>query len=673
MPPQLVVADAPFKVYPGGVIALRCVDWLGPARGTLTTEIDARAITGQVVRDEQKVTTSLFSGWVAAFAEADDTLVVDFSLLPLELNMTYAMFVSSLIEGDWDETNNDTYRSSDQAHFVYGCNLGYYGASEFATTEATFNSIDVQSRGLDHYVICNFSGNWHIGDVVGTEVVRFRAYSRTGTTISYLLDQIFLVPYVADAAPHGVDNSWRAKDFKQVPGGGSSFGSLSLTDGTFVDGADAGDANGKFTWMPVTGGADHQSGWTSQDGGGDFQRKAAYSGAEYMLRVVKDDFYDLWDTRPAPDIEPAAAHCYSACGQHYRSIRTWVNDTFTRTENWPTQAQGGSWGRTPEGFGWDVIVTTGGTPQFAAVDGTKGIHRLGGIVDGSSSVQTNLGFNDATSALLSMADVTVSGKFLVTGGAWFDGNTTAQVRIALPYRGTDQITPAIRFNPIGETWELVSFHALAGLGTTLHGPVNISSWYAQDSYVAWKLELKRYLIRVKVWDATGAEPGAWDFEGFITLNKAGVTKFYDYASDLDLTTEINDNRHLTVDSSHNDAVTVWATHWDDIVIEYNPYGNRDDVSIATERPHGTKVGEIVVPNGAQHMIYWGARDWTDLDAFNDSVLAFSSRIWSDPAAAELQQARLLWYWFRSGRMDIVSMNWREADRTGVATRVLVGG
>lgn len=677
--PELVIADAPFKTYPGGVIALRCTDWLGPARGTLSTEVDARAITGEAVRDDQKVTTSIFSSSVAAFAEAEDTLVVDFSTLPLELGgdndgMTYAMFISMLIEGDWDPTNNDTYRSSYQSLFTFGCNLGYFGGNQIATTEATFNSIIFKPRGLDHFHIVNFSGNWHIGDVDGTEEIHFRAYSRTGTTISWLLDQIFLVPYVGDFDLHG-SSGWRQEDFKQVAGGSNDFGSLSLTDGTFVDGADGGDDNGKFTWMPFQSLADQQSDWSGQDGGGDFQKKSDYDDAEYMLRVVEDDFFDLWDSRPSPDIEPSTAHCYSACGQHYRPATTWVDDEFTRTVNWPAPTRGGSWGHTPEGFGWSVIFSplSGGADPYAAVDGTKGIHRMGGIVGGTSTVQTNLGLSDTARALMAMADVTASGKFLVTGGAWFDGNTTAQVRMMLPYRGLDQISPAIFFDPIAETWSLLSYQLLAGAGTTLHGPVDISSWYAQDSYVGWKMELKRYLIRVKVWDATGAEPGAWDFEGFITLNLGGVTKTYDYDDNLGLTTEVNDNRHLTLDSKHNDAIAVWATHWDDILIEYDPYGDRDDVSIATERPHGTKVGEIVVPDGAQHLVYWGSRDWTDLDAFGDSVLAFSSRIWNDPGAAELQQARLLWYLFRSGRGGLIPMNWRSSTRKGVTHRILVGG
>lgn len=654
MPPQLVVADAPFKVYPAGVIALRATDWLGVARGTLTTEADARAINGEVVRDTQQVTNSIFSAFNAAFAEAEDTLTIDFALLPVEIDMTYAMHLSFLIEGDWDPTTQDTYRASTQAAFANACHLGFYGDSALFLSESDTGSIQVKPRGLDHYLISQFGGTWCIDDVVGDEVLHIRAYARTGTTIEFLLDQVFLIPHVRDGDVHTGD--WRNDDFMAVPGAHNDFGSIDMSSGDFVDGADGGDANGKFTWQPYQYGSDEQSNWTGSDGGGDFQKKAAYAGAEYMLRATDEDPYSLYDTSTAPDSEPSSSVCYAAAGPYYRPATAWVEDDFSRTV---AAYSGGTlsslgWGTSPQGFGWMTQNLLGGS---CSVNGSVGIHRHAGVIGGGSVQKSELGVDGAT-ATLRLGDFTASGKVLVTStGTWFDAGTDAHILIGTATFSAD-MGYYIWIDPIAQTWEIRSYHS-AVLFTVVHGPVDISSWYAEDAFIGWKFEIKRYLLRVKVWEDAAGEPGTWDYEDFRSLLDGATPVDYDYASDLYLTIRERQDRFLDLVSGHDDALLVWETHWDDIKVEYTPYGSREDVSIATERPHGTKAGEIVIPDGAQQMVYWGKRDWTDLN-FGIPCLVFSSRIWSAVGAAELQQARLLWYWFRSGRGGIISMNWSQA-------------
>ena len=105
MAAQLVVAAAPYKLYAGGVIAFRCIDWLGPARGSLSTEADARSIEGDVVRDTQLTASVIRTAGLTAFQNADDTLTIDVTGIPVEQGLEYYGFFSATIEGDFDDTS----------------------------------------------------------------------------------------------------------------------------------------------------------------------------------------------------------------------------------------------------------------------------------------------------------------------------------------------------------------------------------------------------------------------------------------------------------------------------------------------------------------------------------------------------------------------------------------
>lgn len=670
---QLVVADAAFKVYPGGVIVLRAVDWMGPARGTLVSVVDTRAITGQAVKDTQKVSNSIFSDAVGAYQAAADTLVIDLAMLPLEIlpvpGMTYGLWASVLIEGDWDPANNDTYRGSNQHEFAFACAFGLHGVSTFTTSNPRF--VHYQARNREHFILTMFGGLTLFEALNPPGTLRMRAYGRTATTIVYLIDQLFLVPFVLSGVRAG---EWRPIDFDAVGGSYNDFASVKATDGP-----DGGDLNGKFTLQPYPV-QEIQTNYTGGDGGGDYQRKSAYVDAERMFRITPGDFEDIENSQTGAE---ASAHGYSFGGVNYRPVATWVDDQFTRTANWPSPTQAGSsWGTTPEGFGWVAQTSPAGpNPTYAAVDGTKGIIHHGSFLNGTT-VNVTLGDTDGTRARIRGEDFTFSGKFLVhaVDVPWFDGTTKAAIKMAMqgPLSGSNFLPSYyIEVDPLGKRWWLVRGDIRSAIppasADILFGPVDISAWYAEDSYIGWKIEIKRFLIRVKLWDATGAEPGAWDFSGFRPLFKSPSWSAYPYGDDLDISARhsVFRPRVLTVAF---DTLGQWETWWDDIKLAYDPYGDRKDVSVALERPEGTKIGEIVIPKGAQNMVYWGAKDWTEDDGFGSFVLVYSARTWNDPTAAELQRAEYIASYFRSLHKDftLVSMNWRSSDRQAAARRVLVG-
>jgi hypothetical protein len=634
------------------VIALRCVDWMAAARGGLSSESDARASSGQAVRDSQKVTSSIRTAGVTAFQEAKDTLEIDFSLVPVEIDMTYAVFLSYLIEGDWDVTNDDTLRFATQMTFASACEIGWYGDSVFFLNDSDWAQLKSKQRMKDSYSMSTyFTGTIHIGDVVGTEVLHWRAYAQSGTTIELLLDQIILLPYVLS----GTHNGWQASDFRAVAGAFSDFSTVLLEDGD-----DGGDANGKFTWHAYPENDSAEVDWSGDDGGGDFQKKAAYADAEYMIHVIPDDNVGPFEDSQTLDKAPATA--YALLGARYREVQTFVSDNFSRTVG------SNQWGVGPQGFGYTMHIGTGAS---ASVNGSVGILGSGGP---SNSASVGAWLNGSTvSARVAAANMTFSGVATFTSfSAGVDPDRLA--RLKMGFRRPTDVG--------GENLWYISIDLLAGSWTLARSgtvaftsPVDISAWLAEDSPIGFKVEIKRYLMRAKVWDATGAEPVAWDVEVFRPLFVGATWYAYPYAGAGQLLHQvagillspgvINDNR---------DTGETWESHWDNFLVEYDPYGDPADMSVAIEQPVGTKRAEIDVPFGSDYFVHLGAREWSNFDSFAspDPYMDFSARVWNNPAAAELQRAEAHFWWFRISRFNLVSMNWRSGDRRSGSNRVLVG-
>jgi len=74
---------------------------------------------------------------------------------------------------------------------------------------------------------------------------------------------------------------------------------------------------------------------------------------------------------------------------------------------------------------------------------------------------------------------------------------------------------------------------------------------------------------------------------------------------------------------------------------------------AIEKPDGTLIDQIEIPYGAPYFVYWGKRDWShvDTDLFPYPLLDYSTRVWNDPAAAELQRAGSYFEYFYVPRGD----------------------
>lgn len=727
MAPELVIANSAYKVYPGGVIALRCSDWLGPARATLSTEADARSVCGTVVRDAQKVTTSIFDTdridlEPSAYQEADPTLVIDTSLIPeLELSqMNYRALVSILIEGDWDPTNNDTTRGGSQELFANACWMGLHG-DDGRPADTNPNDCNIyMPRGLDSYRYTAFVAVLRWG--APTEII-VKAYSQTGTTIEWLLDQIILLPYLSS----GVSGDWTNDDFELVDGQIGSFENVYALDPTtvpgswpeaWVDGADGGDSNSKFTWQPLPY---RQQTFLTLDGGGDYQK----DDSEYMARVRSDlngdgswsDFEFLRDSEDTLKQDPPS-HCYGLHGPLYMPAQTWVDEDFARNTGGDhlygandQHFEDHEWGTTPEGFYWRPDGIFG--PTFDAGVGHdhggalycdslgRGViaNRVGdNPVDTGAVLQVTAGIANG-GAGLNADHVRIVGSFevenmeptlpdsmpftqqplwIATFNRLFVGQGRNGVAILMDMRtgkwlfGMGDVAPAYLDNP-----------GLDTEGDILYGPTT-ETWWDYDVRIGFRIEVHRFIVRVKLWEYAAGEPGAWTFEGPMAIRR-GVfidRRDYPYGDDLHYSIEEGFNPlnihtlNLSQGSAnHRFAGSYAVKFYNDLVITYDPEGTNESAWALMEKPEGNEVGRIEMPAGCQHLVYWGKRSWSQWEpALGSNYIDFSSKVWNDPTAAELQRSEAIWWWFRISRAGgFVSMNWRSSQRNSTSYRVLTSG
>ncbi len=680
--PELVIAAAPYKLYPGGVIALKCSEWLGDSAGA-SIESDVRAIEGEVVRDTQAYAGSLddYSARTTAISAMDDTLTIDMSTItyspqidqfgdPIKI---FAAYLSVLLEGDWDD-----YKAKDHTplRFDRACMISIHGDTGNPTPFGN-QEIGGYPRNCPQFRMIGM-WDWVTFDDF-TETLHVRAFAHADTTIELLLDQIVLVPLGG-----GSD------DYNYIEGGHNDISAVNA----IVDGADGGDANGKFTWHPRRStferGGLHDSSSGSY-GGGDYQKEKS----EYMTDVVAEDGYRLasfFDDSSLPQ-----QYAYGIVGAYHREAETYETDTFSRTES---PAFGGTFGETPKGYQYNTYPRN----SSYEVDGSRGKVHFTGIVPRDDGVaQWNL--HGGGSPGMASSDMTMSGKFevdQVSGLPIWDGTTT-EVTVFVGFAGGGsgdvQIGPglAIQFDVMNEQWRVVKVTDMVPPVSTfdlqyavvdISGWTSVSSWYAVGVEVAFRIELKRFVLRAQLWEASGTDPGegdgaTWDFEDFHPVYNnsiPGTTDWEDYPYGDDPIVAA-DWQQAQVNEFYgevrpfgyfggNGYVAQWDCYWDDLVWKFEPYGDSGDVHASLEAPKGDEIGEIDVPAGAWHFVYWGQNTYTDL-ASGEACVELATKVWSDSGAAELQRAEQpIIYILGRVASGIVVMNWRSSDR--MAQRVLVG-
>lgn len=649
--PELVIASTAAKSYPGGVIAVRCEDWLGAGRGTLTTDTDAMACTGTRVEDTQTVTQSIFDDEVAAYQEALDTLVIPMSDIAIT-DGDYQLLISYRVLGDWDVTNTDTLIGSTNIRFAWVVGLGFHGI-DFMTTEADaavemISSVDGALRA-PHYITERLASIWSIEK---TQTLTMRAFAQDGTTASWYLDQLLFLP--------------REGGTSQLRGGGFNYaatsGGVQIADVAPEDGADGGDDHGKFTaggpGIVRTTGTGHEFNdlisAQSDSAGFDYQRKSDGDDAEYLVRMNENDPEGIIGD---PDGNEVDTYAYSLHCVRYRPAHTVTEDFFSRTI---TAGGLSSWGLTPEGYHWEPGGSFGAAFDMG-VDGSEGwmLHQTGsGILEQTlGSVPHNSGGNIRLSDYWNF-----TGQVRIDGNASFiaDGDANAVANIYVePGTARYKLQLTLGNNTPG-TWSV--FHeSVPGVYDVLVGNGSITGYDIEES-VSFRIEMLRYLIRFRTWLTADAEPSTWDYEDFVAvLNYSNVDVDYPYGDDEFLGDLAHEQGLFQVQSLGGGFFSPAAVtfYWDNIKVEYDPLGDPADMTVRMESPEGTVIDDMVVPYGAAYLVYWGRRDWTELNVASPRV-NFSSKIWNESTAAELQRAETGFHYFVFRAGGVVSMLWTSA-------------
>lgn len=653
---ELVIPGSPFAVYPGGVIAVTAEDFLGPARGTLTSAVDALASSGTRVRDTQTVTTSIRTDAAGAFDEALDTLVIPLADLPLERSARYNVYVSYRIPGEWDITNIDTMLHSTQAVFTNVVRIGYYGVNGVTEAAAAFLFPRYLAR-IPHYTMGQLTSFANFDPAFG-DTMRIRAFAQDGTTAECLIDCLIFV-----VAQHSTDIDDTTTFVQTLY---TNFSS------TVTDGADGGDVYGKFTRAPAELASTESM--LSSTGGGDYQQKADGDDAEYWQRVVEGD--DLFLPPPGGGFGPGEerpAHGYTLNCVRYREAGDILFDEFDRTVSGAPDDE--QWGLTPEGYFWH----TNDQDEIAEVgDGVGKLKLPSGFILSQVNLMHTVTVPQETfvvgAQIRVWEDVDVSGKFRIEAAAnWLHqgiGTELALVDVELLSGTSTEAGFLLRFHfeeGAPDTYRY-QFQAIrfGASSNSLVGLTSLPAWYAHGDYIAFRIQLKRYIWRLKIWDPTGAEPAAWDHEGFRPIVVGSSFIVYPYSDDINVAREVYKflgMRMLMDGGIFGSVSTSWETWWDDIRIRHDPEGEPTDMLVRMEAPEGATIDEIVVPYGAPYFVYWGLQDWCDLDE-DVPKIRYSIRLWNDTegtfGAPLLQRAELVAAYFRIPlEPTIVSMNWRS--------------
>lgn len=634
MPPDLVIADTPYKTFPGGVIAVRCAEWVA-AGGSGTVVSDPLAHDGEAVADAQQV-SNIIGAATTAYDAATETL--ELIACPLEAGQEYFVFISYRIEGETDLTDTPLLKVNTNESIISGVLLGINIGTNRSFITGTSPTLPHYRQANDMAAFTSASAN---PDII------VKTAAETGTTYEIFIDQITFIPN---------------KD--------AFIGELASPDltTTIVDGADGGDDNGKFTWTPHPGVEVHS-------GAGDFQKKADFASAEWYERVVPDDAQFFADFT-----EQVTAVVYGLHGAGFRGERTWAEDTFDNRTTPSTPTPHFEFGVDPTGYGYAVDGTSSSNMY---VDGAgNGVLRVG---SGTGTLRVDWG-NAATGASVALNQgrrLNLYDQWSWTGLVTFtdDAGMVATNNVQLRFEPQKQTAGAdVDAGFITVFLHLNTWEATFPDGSTSGS--NAIAWFVQGAQLGWRIELDRYVVRYKIWDASGAEPGTWDYEEFVSINgvAGGFSNDYDYDDFVTRSARITERfDNLRVQLSVIDNVPVMSfpliLSLNYMQVTHDPQGDPGDIFAEFLSPEATTWGNIQVPYGAAYFVYWGSGKVTEQDGFGDWWLSYSSKVWDDEGLAEIQRAETVqWVMFRGEDLYLIPMNWRSADRSPRGqNRILSGG
>jgi hypothetical protein len=526
--------------HPSGLVVLRAEDFVGPARGDLTTASDSSSVVGTVVQDTQAlVVPSTFSSagtgadYPRRWALASDTLRFPIATLDPYLNGTpsFDAYVSIKVTGG--VPSNARYRETNSYFngFLGGAAVGVAWGRD-TTLNSGINIVPTSQWG-DQYLMSEPLRIFWSAISAGTNLV-LRAWGVTGGTIEHSIDLVYFIPR---------DGNLRLRySMSLFPFDIGSNGVVFQDE----DNDDTDNVIGKFSVGSTTGAGVLYQGETTVD----YQD----AGDEPTNYDITNNEWDGSDPATNP-LDPFGWISFIAA-PHYIPTTSLINDTFSgaatggsgiliaSSQGYIVNSPGNNFGGPghPNGTsGWTrdgagnlrcSIVRSTAIPAGGPYAGTPHATLWFGLEETISAGSTDprdyqpvlWGLDDFTEETTFAADkatdeVNLMVGFLATTATGSPGSvdmTTNGYGVVLSLTG-GVLTATLK---ACSTEGTPSFYT----GDDLYdfsSPITVDAAYAANTVYRVKIERRRYRVRAKVWLDGSSEPSTWDFDEYMPFRWRG--------------------------------------------------------------------------------------------------------------------------------------------------------
>lgn len=515
---------APAVRYLGGIVVVRCAEFLAGARGTLTVaDPDAQATSGKSVRDEQTA---------ASLAAAADTLSIPFSALPLDFGRDYIVQVFYRCTGSGEDDGEQHF--TERRLFAWG----FTGAGPALLTRADDGSPSAAYKrtrlsiarpwfGLqDLHVLGTGTGAFgYAVEVDPTEALNVAAFKTAGAG-AIVIDQVVMLP-AQDAFTSA------ARVYNDIGGAGylGWGGGLHPFPDHVTMAHDETDGHGGLSTASYAKGADASS-----------AEPIAADPAGFNSDFVPDATYDL----------------YALARVALLSGALLFEDDFGRCvyRGWGTASDGEAYVAL-RGLDSSYVGPEGSTYDPQGAWGSEQNYEIGDLVEGSdgngyvSTAHPNVNHDPVTDATrwapLAGCDTGIvggspGGATEADAGGWHSishayGDLVVSARasssILYAYEGTIASGVHLKWWPWGlavrgggdQYWLLAEIDtdgtlsvvlrrrdfSVAGGMVTIGGPVELASPYVPGDYYRIKLQAVGTELKGKMWADGDTEPD-WQIE-----------------------------------------------------------------------------------------------------------------------------------------------------------------
>jgi len=682
------------RTYRNGVKVFRLHDFLGPARGTLSTENDSSSVCGTVIRDTQTVSYSgsLGSETISTNLKSSgsDTARIHMDDLNLNPNFRYHLIIGAKAEGAVDPTK----RNAAHTYLQIGSNaagIGLYGAKADLIALTDIGATNAPNPLTNPYYTLLTAGTAMSPGTFteGYEWLLIRAGTGTGGTFEWVLDVLYLIPNGAYTF-NNPNNPYVANNFRYL---NSDFFDpvedfdTNVYDDSFDDVPL--DWAGQYSVMPVAP-------------QGNICLLGQNSSADYQEGNNEKSFPDItnnfttsnWQKDPSSDLTICAGSIFTPSHQI-------DEDQFDRTT---TENLNQYLGESSENRAWRILndhpMQAVGSPRGIYCDGTQMIFSKGkydldfefyfpdppdsvsgstgdpiAVQLGSTANEIGTGSTNEKHQVLNemnhciMECMVSTDHILVAGFQMYAGfaRTTSGDFIGVCLDIPSQDSFGLRTS--SSIFASLVYYQTFGIErelqtqpheTHLDGPTELTSSFAANTWIRIKVERLWYKYRAKAWLDGDTEPSSWQFEAFMPMptDTDSTIDVHEYPwtthSNLGLIRRDTQNQYPTMgvryfrpienmsggsmlfDSPANVRVT--STYWKDLVLTSESYGiTPSNVHLQMGSYDDIlDYGSITIPYDSQRVIIAPTAKYI----FNADDNGFYVSLYKEPGAPDSQATAL---------------------------------